>query len=405
MTLAPIISSLLETDQYKFNMQNIVSKRYSDYTCTWTFKCRNENVRFTPEMVSEIREQIDNYCTLTFKDDELDYLKKALPWLSAGYINFLKFWHPVRSEILINEGGIQSYNDCGLAIEAKGTWLDTMMYEIAILAIVNEVYFAFKYGVGAKDIVFQKRTMGKFYDLLGGRSDIGVFSEFGMRRRLSSAMQDWLIKYIVESKIPGFVGTSNVYLARKYGVKPVGTMAHEFIMAIGQGNHRLNPAYSNEIVMNVWTDEYGTKNGIMLGDTITTDCFLKDFSDKYANLFNGVRHDSGNPIVWGEKMIEHYRKLGIDPLTKTLLFSDSLDFDRATELKKHFQQKAKVAFGIGTFLANDTDVEPLNIVMKLTEVNGSPVAKLSDVQGKGMCRDDRYVDYLKRTIEWRMTHE
>lgn len=403
MKLMPIFNSLLETDQYKFNMQNIAAKRFSDYTCTWTFKCRNANVRFTPEMVAEIRAQVDHYCTLRFTEEELDYLKKTLPWLSAGYINFLRFWHPLRNEILINEDNIQPYNDCGIAIEAKGTWLSTMMYEIAILAIVSEVYFAFRYGVGAKDIEFQRRTMEKFADFK--ENGIGVFSEFGLRRRYSTAMQDWLVKYIVESGISGFVGTSNVHLARKYGVKPVGTMAHEFIMAVGQGNHRLNPAYSNEVAMKEWTDEYGTKNGIVLGDTITTDCFLRDFGDKYANLFGGVRHDSGDPFAWGEKLITHYEKLGIDPKTKTLLFSDSLNFDKARALRKHFEGRAKVAFGIGTFLSNDTDAEPLNIVMKLTEVNGSPVAKISDVAGKGMCRDERYEEYLRRAIDWRLAHE
>lgn len=405
MKLKPIINSLLETDQYKFNMQNIVAKRFSDYTCTWTFKCRNNGIKFTPEMIAEIRDQVDHYCKLRFAEDELDYLKNTLPWLSAGYINFLRFWHPLRNEIFINEDAIQPYNDCGLAIEAKGTWLSTMMYEIAILAIVNEVFFAFNYGIGAKNIEFQRRTMDKFKEVCNNPEYLGTFSEFGLRRRLSGDMQDWLIKYIVESKVPGFVGTSNVYLARKYGVKPVGTMAHEFIMAVGQGNHRLNPAYSNAVAMEEWTNEYGTKNGIVLGDTITTDCFLRDFGDKYANLFSGVRHDSGDPVVWGEKILAHYKKLGINRQTKTLLFSDSLDFEKANYLRSRFYGRANIAFGIGTFLANDTDVEPLNIVMKLTEVNGSPVAKLSDVEGKGMCRDERYVDYLRRSIDWRLTHE
>ena len=403
MRLKPIINSLLETDQYKFNMQNIVAKRYSDYTCTWAFKCRNEDVRFTGEMVDEIREQLDHYCSLSFGADEIEYLKSTLPWLGAGYLNFLKFWHPVRSEILVNEGGVVPFNKCGLAIEARGTWLDTMMYEIAILAIVNEVYFAFRYGVGALDDEFRRRTVHKFAMLKECVYDVGAFSEFGMRRRLSSKTQDWLVGHIVGNGIPGFVGTSNVHLARKYGVRPVGTMAHEFVMAVGQGCHRYNPAYSNEFVMDVWTDEYGTKNGIMLGDTITTECFLMDFSDKFANLFNGVRHDSGDPFVWGNRMIDHYRKLGIDPMTKTLLFSDSLDFAKATTIRRSFEGRSRVAFGIGTYLSNDTCVNPLNVVMKLTEVNGMPVAKVSDDAGKTMCRDEEYVKYLKRCIEWRVT--
>ena len=402
MKLKPIINSLIETDQYKLNMMDVVMRKFNDYTVVWTFKCRNEDVRFTPEMIQEIREQVDHYCTFMFTDDELEWLKKNLPWLSTGFINHLKFWHPVRNEIWINENNIQSYNGCGLAIEAHGTWLNTSFYEIALLAIVNEVYFAFKYGVGSKDIEFQKRTIEKF-GKLGIEYDIGNFAEFGLRRRLSGEMQDWLIKYCVEQKVPGFVGTSNVYLARKYGCKPIGTMAHEYIqgMQVTPGH---DVTYANHFAMEAWTDCFGVKNGTYLTDCMTTDLFLLDFDEKYATLFSGLRHDSGDPFVWGDKIIAHYKKLGIDPKTKMLLFSDSLNFEKATKIKKYFEGRCKVSFGIGTFLANDIDVEPLNIVMKMTECNGQPVAKISDVEGKGMCRDTEYVDYLKRCIDWRIRH-
>lgn len=214
-------------------------------------------------------------------------------------------------------------------------------------------------------------------------------------------MQDWLIKYIVNERIPGFVGTSNVYLAKKYGVKAVGTQAHELFQGIGQGNPKINPAYTNEYVMKYWTDFYGIKNGIVLSDIFQHDIFLMDFNEKYATLFSGVRHDSGDPIEWGEQMIEHYKKLGINPITKTLLFSDSLDFEKATILKKHFTGKCKVAFGIGTYLAGIQDETPLNIVMKMTECNGMPVAKISNNPQKSMCRDKNHIDYLLRALDWR----
>ena len=405
MKLKPIINSLLETDQYKFNMNDVVCRLFNDYTTTWCFKCRNEDVRFTEEMIDEIREQIDHYCTLKFKMEEIKWLGDNLPWLSRGYLNHLIDWTPKRSEIFINEGNIQPYNDCGLAIEAKGTWLNTSMYEIAILSVVNEVYFAFKYGIGAKNDEFKKRTIQKFEDLKNGKYNVGAFAEFGMRRRYSSEMQDWLIKYCVDQKIPGFVGTSNVWLAKKYGVKAIGTTAHEFIQCVGQATPGHDPAYSNKYAMKAWTDCFGVKNGTWLPDTITTDCFLLDFNDKYATLFSGVRHDSGDPIVWGEKILAHYEKLGIDPKTKTLLFSDSLDFERATKIKKYFDGRCKISFGIGTWLANDIDVPSLNIVMKVTECNEKPVAKISDVEGKGMSRDIAYVEYLKRCIDWRLKHE
>lgn len=406
MKLKPIITSLLETDQYKFNMGNVIFKCFNDYTTKWTFKCRNSDVKFTDEMIQEICKQFDHYCTLRFTNEELKWLKKNLPWLSEGYINYLKFWHPIREEVSINENGIIPYNDCGLAIEANGTWLNTSMYEIVLLAIVNEVYFSFKYDIKELEEQFIEKTEAKIKGIKDGIYQIGTFSEFGMRRRLNKISQDWLISILKENfKDSGFVGTSNVYLAKKYGVKAVGTMAHEFIQCIGQGNPKHDKAYSNYFTMREWVNEYKTLNGIMLGDTITTDCFLKDFDLTYANLFSGVRHDSGDPIEWGEKIINHYKKLGIDPKTKTLLFSDSLNFEKATNILNHFKDKCKVAFGIGTYLANDTNVNPLNIVMKVTECNGLPVAKLSDVPGKGMCRDNEYVDYLNRCIKWRLTHE
>ena len=402
MKLKPIINSLCETDQYKFNMMDVVMRKFNDYTVVWTFKCRNEDVRFTPEMIKEIREQVDHYCTLMFTDDELEWLKKNLPWLSAGFINHLKFWHPVRNEIWINENNIQSYNDCGLAIEAHGTWLNTSFYEIALLAIVNEVYFAFKHGVGSKDIEFQKRTIEKF-GKLGIEYDIGNFAEFGLRRRLSGEMQDWLIKYCVEQKVPGFVGTSNVYLAKKYGCKCVGTMAHEMGMAM-MSDLQYNPAYINKRIMEVWTECFGVKNGTVLTDVVGRDAFLADFDERFATLFSGVRHDSGNPLEWGDAILKHYEKLGIDPKTKMLLFSDALDFEKATKIKKYFDGRCKVSFGIGTYLAGIQDEVPLNIVMKVTEANGIPVCKLTDNPEKAMGKDKNFIDFVRRSIDWRITH-
>lgn len=404
MKLNPIITSLMTTDSYKLSMGQAIFHQFPTYKTTWSFKCRNKNVKFTPEMLKEIEEQIDSYCKLKFKESELKWMAKNLPWIKEDYIAFLRFWHPRCEEIHINEMLQQGMDDSGLAIDCTGTWLNTSMYEIALLAIINETYFAFKDGPGKHDIEFQKRTMEKFAKIQDGIYDIGVFSEFGLRRRYSGAMQDWLVKFIVDQKIPGFVGTSNVYLAMKYGVKAVGTQAHEYIMCVGQGTREWNPAYSNKFALESWVKEYGIANGIALTDTISTDVFLLDFNQTYATLFSGVRHDSGDPLEWGEKIIKHYENFRIDPKTKTLLFSDSLDFERATKIKKRFEGKAKVAFGIGTYLSNPLD-DPLNIVIKVTECNGAPVAKISDVEGKGMCRDNEYVEYLKRCIDWRLRHE
>ena len=389
---------------YKFSMPQAIYHQFPEYMTTWTFKCRNKDVKFTPEMVDEIKEQIKTYCDLKFTEDELAYLDN-IRWIKGSYVNFLRIWNP-----RFEDFDISTDAECGLAIETHGTWLNTSMYEIPTLAIVNEVYFRMAYDYDKLLESFKKRLDQKFDALKSGKYYLGVFSEFGLRRRLSAEAQEMAIEKFshlndTQHSASKFIGTSNVYLAKKFGITPVGTMAHEWIMCVGQGDHSHNPAYSNKFALDAWINEYGVLNGIALTDTITTDCFLRDFDLTKATLFSGVRHDSGDPIEWGEKMIKHYESLGIDPKTKTLLFSDSLNFERADAIWRHFAGRAKVAFGIGTYIANDTDVPPLNIVMKTTKANGQDLAKLSDVDGKGMCKNQEYIDYLRRCIDWRMTHE
>ena len=404
MRFKPAVTSLLETDLYKFSMGQAIFHQFSDYKTTWTFKCRNKDVHFTSEMVEEIREQIKHYCNLRFTEDELTYLG-GITWFKKSYIDFLRLWQPRYEEFVITDDA-----ECGLSIEAGGTWLNTSMYEIPILAIVNEVYFRSAYNYDDLMESFRRRLNEKVNKIVSGEYNIGVFSEFGLRRRLSAKAQDLAVKTLADrsKEFPQntrYVGTSNVYLAKKYNLAPVGTMAHEWIMCVGQGNHKHNPAYSNWYALDAWVKEYGILNGTALTDAITTDCFLRDFRLTYATLFSGVRHDSGDPFVWGDKMIKHYETLGIDAKSKTLLFSDSLDFERATKLNEYFSGRAKVAFGIGTYLSNDTDVPALNIVMKTTECNGMDVAKISDTPGKGMCKNPDYVHYLKRCIKWRMEND
>ena len=402
MILKQIIGSLLEQDMYKFSMGQAIYHKYTDYKTTWSFKCRNQDVVFTPEMVEEIREQIKAYCDLRFTEEELEYLHQV-QWIKGSYVDFLRLWQPRFEDFEITDNA-----ECGLAIETRGTWLNTSMYEIPTLAIVNEVYFRMAYDYDTLYDSFKKRLEDKITGLTTGEYILGAFSEFGLRRRLSAEAQELAVRELAGADYSGkstFVGTSNVYLARKYSLAPVGTMAHEWIMCVGQGNHKHNPAYSNWYAMDAWVAEYGILNGIALTDAITTDCFLKDFQLTYATLFSGVRHDSGDPFDWGEKMLAHYKALGIDPAQKTLLFSDSLDFERAHKLHEHFSGKAKVAFGIGTYISNDTDVPALNIVMKTTACNGMDVAKISDTPGKGMCKNPEYVEYLKRCIDWRMNHD
>lgn len=409
-----IITSLLETDLYKFSMGQAIFHQFPSYKTTWTFKCRNKDVKFTSEMVAEIKNQLQAYCQLCFTEEELDYLRSIgarkdekgnivrKGWIKDSYIDFLRIWRPRFEEFEINDQA-----ECGLSIEATGTWLNTSMYEIPTLAIVNEVYFRMAYNYDELRGQFARKLNEKVHLLEQDIYELGAFSEFGLRRRLSAECQEMAVMALKNAKMNNksiFVGTSNVFLAKKYNLTPVGTMAHEWIMCFGQGNRAINPAYSNLYALRAWVTEYKMQNGTALTDAITTDCFLRDFDEEFATVFSGVRHDSGSPFEWGDKMIAHYQKLGIDPKTKTLLFSDSLNFEKATQLKKYFEGRAKTAFGIGTFIANDTDVPPLNIVMKTTLCNGGDVAKISDTPGKGMCKNPDYIDYLQRAIDWRMNH-
>ena len=396
-----IITSLLTQDLYKFSMGQAIYHQFSDYKTTWTFKCRNKDVHFTKEMIEEIKEQIEAYCELRFTEEELDYLGQ-ITWLKESYVDFLRLWQPRFADFIIDDEA-----SWGLRVEATGTWLNTSMYEVPVLAIINEVYFRMSGGYDDRMVAFERKLDEKIQWLADGKYQIGSFSEFGLRRRLSGEAQELAVDKLRKADLgtSRFVGTSNVYLAKKFNLKPVGTMAHEWIMCTGQGNHKHNPAYSNWYALDAWVKEYGVLNGIALTDTITTDCFLRDFQLTYATLFSGVRHDSGDPYEWGEKMIAHYKSLGIDPKTKTLLFSDSLDFERADKLYRHFCKETNVAFGIGTYLSNDTDVPALNIVMKTTICNGMDVAKISDTPGKGMCKNPDYVDYLNRCIDYRMKND
>lgn len=396
-----IIHSLLETDAYKFSMGQAIYHQFSDYKTTWSFKCRNKDVHFTDEMIEEIKRQIRLYCDLRFTEEELEYIDR-IKWIKGSYCDFLRLWEPRYEDFTFGTDA-----PCGLTIETGGTWLNTSMYEIPTLAIVNEVYFRMAYDYDELMESFKERLDAKIAKISTGEYNLGAFSEFGLRRRLSGEAQDLAVQKLKEGQLKGypdstFVGTSNVYLAKKYGITPIGTMAHEWLMCVGQGNHKHNPAYSNWYALDAWVKEYGVLNGTALTDAITTNCFLEDFQLTYATLFSGVRHDSGDPLVWGDKMIEHYKYLDIDPNTKTLLFSDSLNFEKADKIREYFKGRAKVAFGIGTYIANDTNVPALNIVMKTTACNGMDVAKISDVEGKGMCKNPAYEEYLKRCISWRM---
>ena len=392
MKLSPCVVSLLDTDLYKFNMNQVMFHKHTNLNGTYIFKCRNKDVVFTEEMVEEINAQIDHLCTLSFTDEELEYLG-SLRFIKSDYVEFLRLWRPLRRYVTCNTNA-----DNGLHIEINGPLFSVMQFEIYLLEIVNEVYFRMKYDYIALANSAKEKLVGKMNGFRAEVYDFN-FAEFGCRRRLSREWQDYAVGELVKNE--HCVGTSNVYLAMKYGVKPIGTYAHEYVQMY-QGVPGIQMAYTNKVAMEEWFDEYNGDNGTALTDTLGTDLFLKDFNKLQALCYTGVRHDSGDPIEWGEKIIAHYISLGIDPKTKTLLFSDGLNFDSAQRIYNHFKGRIKVSFGIGTYLSNDTYAKPLNIVIKLQYVNGHPVAKISDTPGKAMCQDAGYLEYLKSAVDYRL---
>ena len=377
-------------------MDQVIFHKHTDLCGQYYFKCRNEGVVFTPGMVEEINAQIDHLCKLRFTREELDYLR-SIRFIKNDYVEFLRLWHPIRDYVSVDLNA-----DGELSVVVDGPLFSAMQFEIYLLEIINEVYFRTAFDYDKLRSSAAERLDAKIKAMNDGTYTF-KFAEFGCRRRLSREWEDEVVRRFV-TETDNCVGTSNVYLAKKYNVTPIGTYAHEFVQMY-QGVDSIPLAYTNHYAMRDWYSEYDGDNGTALTDTVTTDLFLLDFNRSMVNNYTGVRHDSGDPYAWGEKIIAHYKKFGVDPKTKLLLFSDSLDFDRAQKLYDYFRDKAKVSFGIGTFVSNDTCEDALNIVIKLQYVNGRPVAKLSDTPGKAMCRDGEYLEYLKKSVEFRINRE
>jgi len=396
LKLKPIIKSLLDTDLYKFNMDQVIFHKHTELIGEYYFRCRSKNVVFTEEMLQEINDQLDHLCSLTFLPDELDYLR-SIRFIKPDYVEFLRLWHPIRDYVTIARS-----EEGELSVIVKGPMFSAMQFEIYLLEIISEVYFRMNYDYEELRRSAEIRLDEKIKGFQSGKYTF-KFAEFGCRRRLSREWEGEVLERLTK-QTNNCVGTSNVYFAKKLGLKPIGTYAHEFVQMY-QGIDSIPLAYTNHYAMEDWYNEYKGDNGTALSDTITTDIFLLDFNHSMVNNYSGVRHDSGDPYEWGEKIIAHYEKYGVDPKTKQLLFSDSLNFDKAEQLYQHFKDKTKVSFGIGTFVSNDTEEDALNIVIKLQYVNGRPVAKLSDDAEKTMSQDDDYLKYLKSSVKFRLQRE
>lgn len=395
-TQGPIITSLLDTDWYKLTMMQGVHHRYPNARVSWEFRCRNaEDLN---AYVSDIREQIDLLATLQLTKDESAFLR-TFPYLSPDFIRFLELFRFRPEYVDVH------MEDDELCIVIDGPWSHSILFEIAILAIISEVRNRALYPkVEIDQAVEQLRrkldTLRRDYT----PEQLASFNlaDFGTRRRLSRSVQEAIVQ-ILEEEFPGnFVGTSNVDIARRHDICPMGTMAHEWIMAHQQLGSRLID--SQRAALEAWVQEYRGYLGVALTDTITLDAFLRDFDLYFTKLFDGLRHDSGDPMVFAEKCIRHYERLNIDPMSKTLIFSDALTFDKAMRIKTALEGRIRTSFGIGTSLTCDVPgVRPMNIVIKMVSCNGQPVAKISDEPGKTLSRDAGYIDYLKSVFGVHLT--
>ena len=387
-----IIESLLDTDLYKFTMMQCVLHQFPGAEVAYRFRCRNVGVELGP-YADEIRDEIHHLCSLRFKDEELEYLD-GLRFIKSDFVDFLSLFH-LKEKYITVKADSEAPN--GIDITSGGPWLHTILFEIPVLAIVNEVYFRHKMPV-ADEKEGMKRLRAKI-DLIRNEPDNDnlKITDFGTRRRFSRAWQTTVTETLIrELGREKFAGTSNVDLARRYGLIPIGTMAHEYLQACQALGPRLRD--SQVYGFEMWAKEYRGDLGIALSDVYGMDPFLKDFDMFFCKLFDGARHDSGDPFLWGEKMIEHYRRNKCDPRGKTLIFSDALTVPRIIELYRRFNHRIGVGFGIGTNLMNDLGPEPLNIVVKMIRANGQPVAKISDTPEKGMCEDLTYLAYLKQVF-------
>lgn len=392
--MQPVIQSLLDTDLYKFTMWQAMLHRHPATQAEYTFVCRNQPAYPLAELVGEVNQQLDHLCSLKFSADDLAYLG-GLRFMRSDFVDFLRIFHFQREFISARAVGDQ------LEIVASGPQVHVMAFEIYVLAIVNELYFR-RFDQTAALAEGRRRLKAKIERLKvfaneAPRTHPFEFFDFGVRRRFSGDWQREVVATFKREVPQYFKGASNVLFASDLGLVPIGTMAHEYLQTFQTLGVRLRDF--QRAALEAWVQEYRGDLGIALTDVVGMDAFLNDFDLYFAKLFDGLRHDSGDAIVWGEKALAHYAKLRIDPHTKRLVFSDGLDFDRAIQLHHHFSDRTQCGFGIGTNLTNDMGLRTLHIVMKLTHANRQPVAKLSDSPGKLLCDDETFLAYLRQVFK------
>lgn len=384
-----IIESLLDTDIYKFSMMQAVLHQFPGAEVEYQFRCRTPDIDLRP-LRQNLEREIAHLCSLRLGPKELNFLHSQR-YLKNDFIEFLRLFHLQSRFIDITE------QDQQLQLSIRGPWLHTILFEVPLLAIISELYY---------------RHIATGHDLQEGRQRLRdkikqvqqldrpnefVFADFGTRRRFSRDWHDEVLATLVEHIPRSLRGTSNIRLAMQHQLVPIGTMAHEFIQAAQALGPRL--AETQRFAFEVWAREYRGDLGIALSDTYGLKAFLRDFDMYFCKLFDGARQDSGDPLAWGEAMIAHYQHNRVDPKTRNLIFSDSLNIDKAAEIWYRFRDRINVSFGIGTNLTNDTGIAPINIVIKMTACNGQPVVKLSDSPGKVVSTDQEYLAWVRNAFD------
>ena len=387
-----IIESLLDTDLYKFSMMQVVLHHYPAAQVEYRFKCRNPGIDLVP-YINEIRAELASLCQLRFLPDELEYLG-TWRFIKSDFVDFLGLFQLNEKYVEISPSEAQNGE---IEIRICGPWLHTILFEVPLLAIINEVYF--RHTSAGLDMREGRRRLHEKIALLRDTPDFGGcrIADYGSRRRYSRQWHGEVVRSLRDGLGGQLAGTSNVWLARELGLTPLGTLAHEYLQAHQALGPRLRD--SQVAALEAWAKEYRGDLGIALSDVYGLDAFLRDFDMYFCKLFDGTRHDSGDPFDWGEKVLAHYHANRVDPRSKVLVFSDGLDIPKVMQLYAHFRGRCLLAFGVGTNLTNDVGPMPLNIVIKMTRCNGQPVAKISDSPGKNMCDDEAYVAYLRQVFE------
>jgi nicotinate phosphoribosyltransferase len=391
-----MVHSLLDTDFYKLTMMQVVLHQYASAWVRYAFKWRNwDEMHLTVSLQDfkcKVDAEIDRLCELRFTEDEVNYVA-SIRFFKPDFIEYLRLFQ-------MNRSYINTYiEDEQLKINIEGPWLNTILYEIPVLATISELYSGLH---GVDDKTWLQDGRKRLKDKVGLLNKAIVanhrfnFADFGTRRRASYLWQEEVLKYLIGNCEGSLVGTSNTHFAMKLGIKPIGTMAHEFFQAHQQLGPRL--VDSQKVALQCWADEYRGDLGIALSDTMGFDKFLKDFDRFFSLLFNGCRQDSGDPILWTEKLIAHYKEMRIDPRTKSAIYSDGLTFESAVDIFARFNDQIQISFGIGTHLTNDCGFVAPQVVIKMVQCNRKPVAKISDSQAKGMCEDPEFLDYLNYVI-------